>query len=375
MNILAYVHLRNIHRSTGAGRVAQNIIEALVDQNTDDIRILGDASDHGRVLPLMGEPWAAYKYCLFNNDTSVQQRQWLVFHGPKAEKFWPEVELVYCAGESFVPTRKARTVTLIHDAAYFDEGAHEASIANLPQRLKWRILFDQIARSSDLIHTVSEFSAERLQRHFPAMKGRLRVVHNAVSANFFSTDRSMDAAILERLGLTGRRFILLPRGLWFRKNGDLVLEAWPRIRQNEEDLLLVVTSHNDPVYSRRASILNEGIVETGFIEDDKLRALYRAAQVVWVPSRYEGFGIPVLEAMACGTSVVASNSSSLPEVAGNAAVLVETQSVSEHVDAIQALLNSDAQRARYRELGFMRAAGFTWQRSAQTLRAAFSELE
>jgi len=226
---------------------------------------------------------------------------------------------------------------------------------------------------ADLFHTVSQFSAERLEHHFPGLRGRMRVVHNGVTANFFDADGSADTENLRRFGLVDRPYILLPRGLSYRKNGELVLAAWPRLRELLVDVALVVTSHNDQAYVDRAK-QQAGVITTGFVDDTILRTLYRRAVLVWFPSRYEGFGIPVLEAMACGTPVVASSAASLPEVAGDDAVLVSVSDPAEHIAAIEHLFRDAVARNQLADKGRQRAAGFTWPASAARLRAVFTEL-
>ena len=96
--------------------------------------------------------------------------------------------------------------------------------------------------------------------------------------------------------------------------------------------------------------------------------------LVWFPSRYEGFGLPVIEAMACGTPVVASNASSLPEIAGEAALLVPPDDVEAHLQAICAVLTDSTLHADLAQRGRIRARGFTWSKSAEILKGCFDEL-
>jgi glycosyltransferase involved in cell wall biosynthesis len=337
-----------------------------------NMHILADSGDHKAVVDKVGSPWTEYPYHLFSQDTHYQQARWLAFHTPVAEKFWPDTEIVHCTGESYVPTRRKLVVTL-HDAAYFEPGAHPKNFATFKQRLKWRYLYGTLSRNADAFHTVSQFSADRLGAIFPSIRSRLRVVYNAVQARFFSPVNEIGEAALKSHGLAGKRYIMFPGGLQYRKNADLVLKAWPILHERVPDLNLVVTGHCDPRYVEMAAPL-KGSVFTGFVDDDELCSLYSGAQAVWFPSLYEGFGLPVLEAMACGAPVVASDTTSVPEIAGNAAVLVSPQSVSENVDALEMVVNNSALRTKMRDDGRAHARQFQWSHSAAKLHELYSSV-
>lgn len=373
MNVLAYVHLRNIHRSTGAGRVARQLTENVARREHVNMHILADEADHKAIVPQVGQPWTNFPYHLFSSDTSKQQARWLLTHSPKAEDFWPEAQIVHCTGESYVPTSRCRLVVTVHDAACFERTAHRQNLAALKQRLKWRLLFATLARTADVFHTVSEFSAERLGTFFPAIRSRLRVIHNAVPQRFFWPVNASGEEFLVRQGLAGKEYVLVPGGLHYRKNADMILRAWPVLQERVPDVTLVVAGHCDPELAARAREL-KSLHLTGFVDDDELCALYHGAQAVWFPTRYEGFGLPVVEAMACGTAVIASNSSSIPEIAGTDAILVDPSSLDENVEAIEAVLNDRPLQERLRAQGRKRAAQFTWPLAAAQLHQVYSSL-
>jgi glycosyltransferase involved in cell wall biosynthesis len=200
------------------------------------------------------------------------------------------------------------------------------------------------------------------------------VIHNAVPQCLLAPVNQFGAEFMLRRGLNDKSYILLPGGLHYRKNADLVLRAWPIIHERMSDLTLVVQGHCDPYYAERAVSLGTSVIFTGFVSDDELRALYKGAQVVWFPTRYEGFGMPVLEAMVCGTPVVASNCTAIPEIAGNAALLVNPFSVSENVDALETVVKNSQVQTSLRERGRIRAQQFTWSNSAAQLHELYSSV-
>jgi len=374
MRVLAYVHLRNIHGSTGAGRVARQITEQLAKRSNMEVRILADRNDASRILPLVGKPWTDYSYHLFAADTSKQQARWLALNSPAAERFWPQTDIVYCAGESYVPVVKSRLVVTAHDAAYFEEGAHKRDQAYWRQRWKWQILFRKLESRADMIHTVSNFSAERLVHFFPKLANRVRVVPNAVTPCFFEAQSQEGINYLKEMNLLGRRYILVPGGLHYRKNAELILQAAPRVLKHDSKVILVIAGHCQPIYSQKTQEISNRVLLTGFVDDVALHALYGHASVVWYPSRYEGFGLPVLEAMASGAPVVASRASSIPEIAGDAALLAEPNDPMDHVGILVALLDQPELCSELIQSGQARASQFTWAQSAAKLSHCFDEI-
>ena len=374
LRLLTYVHLRNIHNSTGAGRVARQLTEHLARRSDVDLQVLCDARDRAKIVPLVGEPWTGFTFHEFHADTSAQQLKWIATGRPRAEDYWDQAEVVFCTGESYVPTRRARLAVTVHDAAFFESTAHHRDRAFWLQQMRWRVLFSRLERRADMIHTVSEYSASRIAHFFPSLSTRLRVVPNGVAPIFFRRTTSAGQEFLASRELQARPYILIPGGLHFRKNAALVLEVLPRLLAAEAGVQVVIVNHSDPEYARKASSLSDSVHVLGFVTDEALHALYAEAAVVWFPSRYEGFGLPVVESMASGAPVVASDASSLPEIAGDAALLASPESAQAHLDAVLDVLRDRTLADRLRELGRERARGFTWESSASKLAGHLREL-
>jgi glycosyltransferase involved in cell wall biosynthesis len=338
------------------------------------LHILADREDHRKVIPLVGSPWDTFQYHFFRSETSRQQLRWVLTNHPSAESYWGDTDIVHCTAESFVPVRKARLAVTCHDAQHFEAGAHRPSFWLTTQRLKWRLLFSRLEREADMLQMISHFAAERTAHFFPALRDRLHVVPNAASDSFFLPATENGKAVLDRLDVRDRQFILVPGGLQFRKNAEMILNAWPAIAQAHPDLVLVVVNHTDATYLARAQALGPRCILAGFQDEEQLVALYQAAILVWFPTLYDGFGMPVIEAMASGTPVVSSNTTGIPEIAGNAAVLLSPTDTMAHVETIIGLVQDEAAREALTRKGRERAAEFTWDKSTNKLLTAFRSL-
>ena len=232
----------------------------------------------------------------------------------------------------------------------------------------------QAIERADAIIAISEHTRRDLVERLGAPAERIVVTPLAHDADLARvTDPRRRAAVRERYGLP-EHFVLFLGALEPRKNLQRLLEAYaalpPPLRR---DVHLVVAGMrgwlNDSIRARVAELGLEGSVRfAGYIDDQDLAAVYSLATIFAYPSLYEGFGLPVLEAMACGTPVLTSDASSLPEVAGDAAVLVSPTDVDAIASGLRRLLESASLRDELSVRGITRAARFSWDRCArQTL--------
>jgi glycosyltransferase involved in cell wall biosynthesis len=231
------------------------------------------------------------------------------------------------------------------------------------------------------ILTPSEFSKSAIVRHYDIEDDRVVVVPNAVSARFRPVDRSAARkAVEKRLGVKGP-FVLTVGDLQPRKNHIGLLRAFESVmRANPKLTHRLVFVGKETWYSSRLhqavaeSSVADRVVYAGFVDDADLVDFYGACDLFVYPSFYEGFGLPILEAMACGRAVACSNSTAMPEVADSAGLLFDPHHTEEMACAISDILLDAALRTRLERLGQHHAASFSWQKSAARTLNAYYEV-
>ncbi|HOG45908.1 MAG TPA: glycosyltransferase family 1 protein [Anaerolineae bacterium] len=274
------------------------------------------------------------------------------------------------------PVWRARTIVTVHDLSFLrvPEHAHPRVLAYLLRSVP------RAVRRADLVLAVSECTARDLVELLGVPRERVLVICPGVDAHFRPVeDADTLTAVRRRYGLE-RPFILGVGTLQPRKNLTGLIEAFARLTaQRSLPHELIIAGREgwlyEPIFARvQALRLHDRVRFLGFVADEDLPALYTLAGCLAYPSFYEGFGLPALEAMACGTPVVASSTSSLPEVAGPAALLVDPHDVDGLAAALDRALHDEQLRAGLCRAGRQRAAQFTWRRAAQQLLAAYRSL-
>jgi alpha-1,3-rhamnosyl/mannosyltransferase len=222
-------------------------------------------------------------------------------------------------------------------------------------------------RTAHHVIAISEAACSDLLRYFTIPAHKVTVVPLAAEATFRPQPPEAIAAIRARYGLPEHYALYLGSNKP-HKNLPRLVEAWSRLTPHVSRFTLLIAGAWDPRYPeprQRAEALGlDSIIWLGPIPEADLPALYSGATLFVFPSLYEGFGLPVLEAMACGVPVVCSNTSSLPEVAGEAAQLVDPLDVEAWAEAIRRLWEDENLRRELREKGLAQAARFSWGRTA-----------
>jgi glycosyltransferase involved in cell wall biosynthesis len=233
---------------------------------------------------------------------------------------------------------------------------------------------------ADRIIAISMQTKQDLMDYFSIPAERIRLIHAAPS-KIYSPERNVKVirGTLERFGIF-RNFILFVGSLEPRKNLKTLLQAYARYRQrySSEELLVVAGGKgwlNDDLSQVVAEFgITDCVKFLGYIEEADLRVLYSAAKLFVYPSIYEGFGLPPLEAMACGAPVITSNTSALPEVVGDAATVIDPHDSEELCQAMRMVLGNSSRRSKMRQQGLERAKRFSWERAARETLAVYREI-
>lgn len=222
-------------------------------------------------------------------------------------------------------------------------------------------------RGASVIFAVSEHTKNDVVKYSGADPSKIIVASNGVDSVFRPGGGSLPDGLIPP-----GRFVLNVGGIDWRKNTPLLLRSFAALHAMHPQWRLVVTGEikNDQLYPAFRKLVSElglekHVAETGYVASETLCALYNRADIFFYPSLYEGFGLPVLEAMACGTPVISTDRASIPEVAGDAAILLDPARPDDFSGALIRLAESDDERGRLSEAGVKRAARFTWEACAE----------
>jgi len=275
--------------------------------------------------------------------------------------------LVSLAGSA--PLLARRASAMIHDAAVFDRPEAYAPLF----RAWYRFLFRQLALRGAQLLTVSAFSRRRLAHALHVDERRIAVIPEGSD---HLAGVAPDEGVLARLGLRSGDFLLAVASDNPTKNLPALVAAFGRRGVASPGYLVIAGGRNERVFAAaRGGDDPPGVVRTGPVSDAELKALYGHATALLFPSTYEGFGLPPLEAMACGCPVGAANAAAIPEVCGDAALYFDPSSVEAMTASLVRLGSDGPMRESLRARGRARAASFRWIDAAQTLLATLAEGE
>jgi glycosyltransferase involved in cell wall biosynthesis len=363
------IDARKLH-DFGIGTYIRNLLRQLARLDRDTEFVLLCRPEDASTLSTLGPNLRpvverAGKYSIMEQlkvPLALRREQVTLFHAPH----YVLPPLVHCP-----------SVVTIHDCI------HLMFPQYLPNRLALRYARASIAgaaRRAARVLTVSESSKRDILRFVDISPAKIDVTYNAYDERFMIEPRDEDVVrVRERYQLHGQ-FVLYAGGVKPHKNLERLIQAFDLVRKmGLEELKLVLIGDDISRYAslRRAvhrHQLHQYVRFLGYMPEETLAVMYRLAAVFVFPSLYEGFGLPPLEAMASGTPVVTSNVSSLPEVAGDAAVLVDPLDPKAIANGIYRALTDDALRRELRARGLARARQFSWETSVRRVREIYQEV-
>jgi glycosyltransferase involved in cell wall biosynthesis len=337
-------------RLTGVQRYALEIVRAMDDVLTNDRQLAGAIG-----LDLVVPPGPAVDEEL----PGIEVRMSAFGSG----HFWDQVILPFHARDgvlslgNFGPIVSSRHVVCIHDANTFVM----PESYSFGFRTAYRLLLPLVGRRARKVATVSQFSADMLARHGIAEAGKIVVIPNGHEhVRRWDSARANPGLPID----AERPFVLVIGSKARHKNISTVLSISDALDKAGVDI--VVAGGSSGIFAASGeSRAGRNVRNVDYVTDDDLAALYNRALCLVFPSRIEGFGLPVLEAMACGCPVIASHAASLPEVGGDAVLYADPDRPDQWLAAIVQLLRDPAKCGELKEKGRVRAGMFSWRRSAQ----------
>lgn len=250
----------------------------------------------------------------------------------------------------------------VHDLNHIDRPEN----SSVMKRLYYRLIMRRACIKAHRVLTVSEFSRNRIATWAGIDIDKVVNVGNGVDESYHPHVTPWDP---------GYRYFLCVSNRKAHKNELRVLEAFS-LSEIDTDIRLVFTGNENESTRLKIEALNlsERVIFSGRVPEENLPSLYTGSLALLFPSLYEGFGLPVIEAMACGIPVLTSNTTCLPEIAGDAAILVDPESVSEMVKGIRELFYNQKLRMQMRDKGFVQARKFSWDKTAEKVNSVITKL-
>lgn len=287
-----------------------------------------------------------------------------------------KVDIFHSPDLVFPALKRTKSILTIHDLAFilFPE------CYTLLNRQYLKSMVPLSARRASKIIADSQSAKQNIIELLSIPEGKIKVIPCGIDEQFqVIADKAYIESIKRKYGLK-KDYILYVGTLEPRKNIGALLQAFHQLKQKKGfDFQLVIAGGKGWLYEKlfkrvRELKLTDDVLFTGYVPEEDLPALYNGAALFVYPSLYEGFGLPVLEAMACGTPVVTSNSSSLPEVVGDAALLVDPKDAEGLAQAIEKVLSGSALQQELVQKGLRRAEMFSWEKTARETLKVYEEV-
>ncbi len=377
----------------GFGRFTREIVTALIKLPVDDDYVLL-ADQQTAEAAKFPKPC---RIVIAETSTAAIQAASAQSHR-SVKDIWAMRQLAHCEALDIIFFPAVYSYFPVHRGIPCIVTFHDVIAESLPHKvfqswqsqLFWQFKCKLALRRANHIVTVSLASKEALIRHFRLSSDQVSVISEAPSAVFANAinRKSVDSAVLRRHGLElGERYVLYVGGISPHKNLDVLIEAFATVHSDPEtqDVRLVLVGDYagdvfNTCYEHLCSFvdhqgLQQAVHFTGFVSDEDLVHLYTACEAFVLPSYLEGFGLPAVEAMACGAPVIASDTGSLPEVLGGAGELFSPHDVAALVSRLRRVLRDSVYQQQLHTRSLQRALDFSWETSAQQMKNIFDKIK
>lgn len=358
------IDISQVVYGTGVSRYTEELVKNLIKLDKKNKYVLFGSSFRRKKELSNYHATVCGNYCegkIFPFPPTMMEILWNRLHVVNIEKLIGDVD-VFHSWDWYQPPTKAKKVTTVHDVSFlrYPEVFPKRTIRAQTNRLKW------VKKECQIVIADSQATKKDLIDLLGFDEKKIKVIYLGVSDSWKEKPANIkkQEAIKKKYKIKGE-YILSVGTLEPRKNLKAVIKAFNELKKHSLQLVLVGKPGWGEEIKQLAEKKDPAIVVTGFIPDEDLVYLYKGARCFVYPSLYEGFGLPVLEAMAAGCPVVTSNISSLPEVAGKAAILVNPQKTSEIRQAINEIIAIPQVSQNLRKKGLIQANKFSWEKTAR----------
>jgi glycosyltransferase involved in cell wall biosynthesis len=361
-----------VHNRAGLGRYSERLAQALIDAEPGRLALFYNQAQDGRLpVTLQDAPQRCIKlgYKPWRMAVLLGQVAHLSF-----ERLVPDAQLFHSTEHLLMPLPGVATVLTVHDLIYKLFPAYHKKLNYWYLNLAMPLF----CRRANAIIAISQATKQDIVKYYRINPAKIHVVHEAASAHFQPPSPARIDYVKQTYRLP-KRFLLHLGTIEPRKNLNRLLDTLQALRRLFPGLCLVLAGGKGWLYDDffakiEADGLRDAVQVLGWAPDEDLPAVIAAANLAVQPSLYEGFNLPILEHMACGQVVAASNSSSHPEVGGAAAAYFDATDVEAMTAVIRHLLTDKEEYQHRRRLGLAQAQKFSWQRAAQETIAVYDKL-
>ncbi|MBA4166555.1 MAG: glycosyltransferase family 4 protein [Chitinophagaceae bacterium] len=288
-------------------------------------------------------------------------------------------DILHCTGNTAPLNCRIPLILTLHDIIYLEETSFKGSLYQNIGNIYRKWIVPYAIKKAACVITVSDYEKRIIEKYFPGAASKIAVVPNGVDERFNNKYSKEEIALFRKKYSLPEKFILYLGNTAPKKNTANVVKAYAHYCESEKyPLAIVITDYDKRHVERILSSINKSLragsfIFPGYVPVNEMPLLYNCSTLFLYPSLRESFGLPILEAMACGVPVITSNTSAMPETAGAAAELIDPDDYKIIAESISKLITDEALRNSYTQKGLARASHFSWDNSAGQLLKIYSD--